>query len=518
MNDLGTHVTFEANAKGRVLAGAEFGLKKATARIDFINPLSSSKSNWTPYFQPVFQADGEIMLSAELGLPIGLKCGVTVASWSKSVAIYDEPSVKAIAEFAASAKLDASGKLIAGVLVKNGCAGISTQVQWRNRLWADVLGLKQWDLYDTNYNTLAQGCIALPLPTIVATLEPSATSSGGSTPTAEIESSTTDPTATATPDSFTTTDPTPATISEPSTVTDPATIVAAEPSRTVDPTTTTITAPEPPGETVKRSISNWALDFPKLHYRRDTNATASATGQIKDLTSLVVSNSSTIDYNDVDIKAQPYNRTDGWEFTLLVDSSVTFLVTSCSNGNVYVQNVNATTPDECSDLWASRDDVTGMDGNARLMHYYSNTMSATGVSRLRVSTKEMMPNGSVPMGLVPFDTNPGITSAADQIDSDMIYFGVDMYENLFYTAVCTYSDNQTPKVFVLNSSLDLDTGLAILKSKDVEYSITGGAVSDCFVLPLVQGMDEPGAWESDDPTENIKDSFQLDWTKGVPDA
>jgi hypothetical protein len=475
---LGTHVTFEANAKGRVLAGAEFGLKKATARIDFVNPLSSSKSNWTPYFQPVFQADGEIMLSAELGLPIGLKCGVTVATWSKSVAIYEEPSVKAIAEFAASAKLDAGGNLIAGVLAKNGCAGISTQVQWRNRLWADVLGLKQWDLYDTNYNTLAQGCIALPLPTIVPTTDP------------------------------TTTEPTGA---EPITVTG-----TEQPSAESDRVTTT--AAEQATETpVRRSISDSALEFPKLNYRRAANATTSTNNTIKDLTSLVVSNTSTIDYNDVDIKPQPYNRTDGWEFTLLINSSITFLVTSCSNGNVYVQNVNASTPDECSDLWASRDDVTGMDGNARLMHYYSNTMAATGVSRLRVSTREMMPNGSVPMGFVPFDTNPGTAPAADKIDSDMIYFGVDMFENLFYTAVCTYSDNQTPKVFVLNSNLDINTGLSILKSTDVEYSITGGAVSDCFALPLVQGMDEPGSWESDDPTENIKDSFLLDWAKGTSD-
>ncbi|KAH8647077.1 hypothetical protein BGZ60DRAFT_230570 [Tricladium varicosporioides] len=506
MVSLGTHVTFEANAKGRVLAGAEFGLKKATARIDFVNPLSSSKSNWTPYFQPVFQADGEIMLSAELGLPIGLKCGVTVATWSKSVAIYDEPSVKAIAEFAASAKLDANNNVIAGVLVKNGCAGISTQVQWRNRLWADVLGLKTWDLYDTNYNTLAQGCIALPLPTVATTAEPTTTetSSVESTTAAGAESTT-------------------AAAIEPTTTadTDPTSAAVIEPTTTADTDPTTTAAPEPTVEAtqapVKRS-TNPALDFPKLNYRRATNSTTSTNGTVKDLTSLVVSNTSTIDYNDVDIKPQPYNRTDGWEFTLLVDSSVTFLVTSCSNGNVYVQDVNATTPDECSDLWASIDDVTGMDGNARLMHYYSNTMAVTGVSRLRVSTKEMMPNGSVPMGLVPFDTNPGTAAAADQIDSDMIYFGVDMYENLFYTAVCTYSDNQTPKVFVLDSNLDIDTGLAILKSTDVEYSITGGAVSDCFALPLVQGQDEAGAWESDDPTENIKDSFQLDWTKEASDA
>jgi hypothetical protein len=160
MLSLDSRVGLEAVGNGRLLAGAEFGLKKAQATLDIINPSKSSKSGWTPYFQPVFQADGEIMLGAELGLPIGIKVGVRVLTWEKSLGLYDEPSIKATAQVAASVGITDSGAFAAGFKDTDGCTGISTQVSWRNKLWIDILGITNIDLLDSGDNKLAQGCIS----------------------------------------------------------------------------------------------------------------------------------------------------------------------------------------------------------------------------------------------------------------------------------------------------------------------------------------------------------------------
>jgi hypothetical protein len=160
MLSLDSRVGLEAVGNGRLLAGAEFGLKKAQATLDIISPSKSSKSGWTPYFQPVFQADGEIMLGAELGLPIGLKVGVRVLTWEKSLGLYDEPSIKATAQVAASVGITDAGTFAAGFKDTNGCTGISTQVSWRNKLWIDILGITNVDLLDSGDNKLAQGCIS----------------------------------------------------------------------------------------------------------------------------------------------------------------------------------------------------------------------------------------------------------------------------------------------------------------------------------------------------------------------
>lgn len=258
------------------------------------------------------------------------------------------------------------------------------------------------------------------------------------------------------------------------------------------------------------------------------NGTSSTNGTVKDLTNLVVTSTTAIDYNDINVKANPYNRTDGYEFTLMVDQGLEYLVTSCSNGNVYVQGIDAETPDPCSDLWAARDDITATDGNERIMHYYNNTMAKVGVSRLRVASQDQLPKQSVPIALAPIDlsadpnaqctTCSGKNSTQGDIDDNTLYFAVDIFENIFFTAVCTYADKNVPKLFVIN---DVEAGLAMLKSPDVEYSITGGKVEDCFVLPLVQGSDDPNSYEAEDKTDEDgkDDSLSLDWDAGeAPEA
>jgi hypothetical protein len=157
---VGTRVTLEAEAKGKILAGAEMGLQNVHVRIDFVYPSQTSKDGWDPYFKPVFEAEGELMLSAELGLPIGLKCGLQISTWDKSVGIIDEPSIKGVAQVAAAIGLTETNTFSAGFKDTDGCTGIATQLSWRNKLYIDIFGTQQIPLLDTNDKTLARGCIA----------------------------------------------------------------------------------------------------------------------------------------------------------------------------------------------------------------------------------------------------------------------------------------------------------------------------------------------------------------------
>jgi hypothetical protein len=149
-------------------------------------------------------------------------------------------------------------------------------------------------------------------------------------------------------------------------------------------------------------------------------------------------------------------------------------------------------------------------------------MSVVGVSRLRVASQDQLPKNSVPVALAPVDLSADPNAACTTCNStaepdNTLYFAIDSFENIFFTAVCTYSDNSVPKLFVIN---DVDAGLAMLKSPDIEYSITGGKVDDCFVLPLVQGSDAPNSYEEEDKTDEDAqdDTLGLDWNSGDAEA
>jgi hypothetical protein len=117
-----------------------------------------------------FEAEGDLMLSATLGLLLGLRRGVKVAGFSVDVALIDEPSIKGVAKVAANAGLNGDNKLDAGFTETNGCTGISTQMSWRNRVYVDLLSLKEFTIHDTKDNVLAQGCIKLVLHVSLMTL------------------------------------------------------------------------------------------------------------------------------------------------------------------------------------------------------------------------------------------------------------------------------------------------------------------------------------------------------------
>ena len=156
---LGYRTTLTAVAKGRALAGAKMGIIKGLVTLDFIRPDRSKSTGWTPYFiKPVFKASGAIQLSAELGLPVSLKCGLKIATFDVSVGITDEPSIKATIQAAASIG-QGNGGLNGGFKETKGCRGISHQITWRNKLFYKIFDGKDKMISDTKDKILRQGCI-----------------------------------------------------------------------------------------------------------------------------------------------------------------------------------------------------------------------------------------------------------------------------------------------------------------------------------------------------------------------
>lgn len=161
---LGATVELEAAARGRLLAGAEMGFHNAHIGLD-LKALDPLQSGWTPYFKPMLEANGDIMVAARLGLSVALKVGFKVFSFEKSAKLVNEPSVRGVAQAAASFGLDVAGGFSAGFDSVDGCGGILSQLTWRNRMWANAFGLKTLDIHDTGDRELTRACIPyVPCP------------------------------------------------------------------------------------------------------------------------------------------------------------------------------------------------------------------------------------------------------------------------------------------------------------------------------------------------------------------
>ncbi|UNI15670.1 hypothetical protein JDV02_002181 [Purpureocillium takamizusanense] len=157
---LGVHANLTAQASGQLLAGAEVGLQDAYVVLDLVNRTRNSVGGWKPYFKPVFQAHGEVMVEASLGLPMGIHCGVKVESLEERVSFIDEPSIILDARGAVHAELNADGTIDAGFNNTDGCRGISARLSWRNKLEADVPFMKmKYTLADTGAEPLTKFCL-----------------------------------------------------------------------------------------------------------------------------------------------------------------------------------------------------------------------------------------------------------------------------------------------------------------------------------------------------------------------
>ncbi|ORX94109.1 hypothetical protein BCR34DRAFT_620235 [Clohesyomyces aquaticus] len=155
-----SRVALEAEAEGRILAGAELNWNRAYAKIDLTDLSKSVKKNFDPQFRPTFEAEGSIFVGAELGLPIGLHFGISISTWKKTVGLINEPMIKGIAKAAAKVEL-VGGRISAGFTPTEGCTGIHANLSWQNRLYGNVADVKEFDILDTGYKTIRSACIPI---------------------------------------------------------------------------------------------------------------------------------------------------------------------------------------------------------------------------------------------------------------------------------------------------------------------------------------------------------------------
>jgi hypothetical protein len=236
-----------------------------------------------------------------------------------------------------------------------------------------------------------------------------------------------------------------------------------------------------------------------LDRRDDSNDT------VVDLTSLVDSPTTTLSYLAGSLPNDPYNGTDGYTYQLLTIPDGSIMFASCGSGAIY--GIAADSPDNpaCIKMWASYNEILVADGAQRLLHYYSNTMNTTGVSRLRVADKESVPEGSVIVVFAAFRANN--TGPSGNSTDDGYYIAVDTDLNVYYPVLCTYTDGSLSKMFVVTDPV---AGLTVLQSADVEFSITGGAVGACYVIPILMGSWGASYDKADNSTSSDADTLSLD--------
>ncbi|KAG5921014.1 hypothetical protein E4U61_007245 [Claviceps capensis] len=164
---LGAHVGLTAGASGKILAGAEMNWQDARVVLDYTGSNKFATSGWTsPTFKPVFEAAGDVFASAELGLPVGLKVGLKVSKWEAAVGVVDEPSIKATARvgLSTSPKPGPIGNNTLTVGFGDQCAGIMTEISWRNRLWVGGVSSTDVPWLDSGDSSLLGKCIGKSTP------------------------------------------------------------------------------------------------------------------------------------------------------------------------------------------------------------------------------------------------------------------------------------------------------------------------------------------------------------------
>ncbi|KAH7324936.1 hypothetical protein B0I35DRAFT_425228 [Stachybotrys elegans] len=174
-----------------------------------------------------------------------------------------------------------------------------------------------------------------------------------------------------------------------------------------------------------------------------------------------------------------YKDANGFEYAPFISPGSANKVAVCSNGNLYAMAIEGAKNPSCADAFTFMEKALVSDGAKRVMHYYNNTMSVVGVSRLRAEEASSIPSTGVVVALAPYEG-----------DSDAnLYLAVDPQGEVFYPMVCEYKDGTAAKLFLAKDPV---IGAQTLASPAVQHSITGGEVSRCSPLELTKGANASG--------------------------
>ncbi|KAK7051059.1 hypothetical protein VNI00_005171 [Paramarasmius palmivorus] len=154
-----------------------------------------------------------------------------------------------------------------------------------------------------------------------------------------------------------------------------------------------------------------------------------------------------------------------------------------NNGNLYV--IPATNEElDTSNFFLVEDEViygdTFNDTNPRYLHAYTDTLQSLGVSRLRLAPVDQMPLTSVYVTFNRYQVTDASNQPVDVLLATTTSTDPEVY---YYPVVCVYGDKQYSKLFL---ATDPDAGVKVLQDVQYQATITGGLVSSCAYLPLVE--------------------------------
>jgi hypothetical protein len=168
MLTLGVDAEIKIEALGQLLAGARYDFNHIGATIDFFDHSKSSSHGTLPQVSTVFEAAGEVNLTASVGVPLGIGLGIDVldGAWSKEVAIIDRPALEAVTTFNFSEDIatncNESGTACnstTDISVNDGtCNGIAWYVDFVNEVTLDLLDTK-YDIGTWHGPKLVEGCV-----------------------------------------------------------------------------------------------------------------------------------------------------------------------------------------------------------------------------------------------------------------------------------------------------------------------------------------------------------------------
>ncbi|EHK20568.1 uncharacterized protein TRIVIDRAFT_223885 [Trichoderma virens Gv29-8] len=532
---LGVSVDLDVSAVGQYLVGADMEWTQLSAKLDVLNPRSSSKSGWTPNIRDTVQADGSLTINSTLGLPVSLGFGLNILNgkYEKEIKLVDTPGVRASMEYDFTNEVN-NGEV--NTDPEDSCCGIHWSVGIVNTVTLDLsdIGQGKYRLDEYNAPVFASGCIGKSL--------------------------------TIAPPSTTVSAPTGGTTSVPPSGPNCASLTCANDDGkfcTASGTTFQLNCYSIYASTLERAFKFNSADacanscatdsscvgvnfifnqlnfilpdclqysnglpsspapvsligsFRKVsspHKRVElvqcattvaTSASASGTANakilVKDTLTLTptASASSTATSTEVTSMASTTTSltatsTDATAISTTTSSPDSDHVTAPitirdATGQLLINphvNGSSVSMNSLTDGTTFTADLTSSlvygDSAGRILYYFPSTISAVGASRLRLGTWDAIPIGAEMIMLFPTVTDTGVT----------VLVAMDSTQHIFYPFLCDI-EGQLNKIFLVS---DATTGASKLMDSDLTYTVIGGVARSCVSLAMV-AKDLPG-WNS----------------------
>ncbi|UKZ78866.1 hypothetical protein TrVFT333_006612 [Trichoderma virens FT-333] len=525
---LGVSVDLDVSAVGQYLVGADMEWTQLSAKLDVLNPRSSSKSGWTPNIRDTVQADGSLTINSTLGLPVSLGFGLNIlnSKYEKEIKLVDTPGVRASMEYDFTDEVN-NGEV--NTDPEDGCYGIHWSVGMVNTVALDLfdIGQGKYTLDEYDAPVFASGCIGESLTIAPPSTTVSAPTGGttsvplalncysiyASTLERAFKSNSADACANSCatdsscvgvnfifnqlnfilPDCLQYSNGLP---SSPA----PVSLIGSfrkvsSPHKRVElvqRATTVATSASASGTANAKILVKDTITLTPTASASSTATSTDATSTDAiptEITSMAsTTTSSTATSTDATAISTTTSSPDSDHVTAPItirDATGQLLINTHVNGSLFISAADSSVSmNSLTDGTTFTADLTSSlvygDSAGRILYYFPSTISAVGASRLRLGTWDAIPIGAEMIMLFPTVTDTGVT----------VLVAMDSTQHIFYPFVCDI-EGQLNKIFLVS---DAATGASKLMDSDLTYTVIGGVARSCVSLAMV-GKDLPG-WNS----------------------